>query len=880
MARTILQIGCCLIVYLFLISGLSAQNLLLMPESVAFDSLRNRYLISNYGHENIVQIDTGGTQSLYYDLTDWGAPYGNCIYGDTFFVSVGTAILGIDLAIDSVIMDVTMPVAERSYDGLTTDTSGNLYVVYTGSKIYKIRLSDQTTSVFVGSGLAPWMQDIIFDARNNRLLVVGYSSGAPIQAVSLADSSVTTLVNTPMGYFDGITIDHAGNVYVASHAGDGAVYRYNRFFTNPPELIVSAMNQPAGLDYNWRDNVLAIPSFAGRFVAFVPLTFTPDLDSHAFSDAAGGDGDGVLEAGESVDLVVSVVNYRSTAVTDLEITLSIDDASITIDDGFCSIGTVASLDTADNGDDPFTFTIPGDYVARLDSLCLELSYTGGTEIDTFSLMVALGAPRLLFVDDDDHDNIEPYFTECLAAAHIPWDIRTAPPCPTAGDLSGYDLVIWLTGDYRLPLDADEIAAMKGYLDGGGNLFLTGQGIAYLLDIIDQDFLHTYLRAEYLSAGLVQILAAAPGGQVFSAGDSVMISGSGGAGNQTDPDHLAAVNGGVGEFTYVGSTDLGAVSYSGDYRLLFFGFGFEGIVNGSSRWADRYAIMDKVLEFFDFQRPGPPPEILTVTVSPGAAMHLTDHEPEFGWSYTDNGGMPQMAFWIQVGEDGDWSSAEMWDSGPVASSASSAVYAGSGLQDGRSYYFRVRASNGALWSEWYAGQMRMNSVPVPTGLNPDDLQELVVDSVVLVHDNLSDAEGDTITYGYQIYDDQAMTILVAEAFNQPAGDGATTTWEPTHLLAANDDYYWRVCADDGYEKGLWSTLASFKVIPSYVCGDANGDGLANVADAVFIINYVFKSGPPPDPVASGDANCDGQANVGDAVFLITFVFKAGPAPCCP
>ncbi len=33
---------------------------------------------------------------------------------------------------------------------------------------------------------------------------------------------------------------------------------------------------------------------------------------------------------------------------------------------------------------------------------------------------------------------------------------------------------------------------------------------------------------------------------------------------------------------------------------------------------------------------------------------------------------------------------------------------------------------------------------------------------------------------------------------------------------------------------------------YVCGDANGDGSLNVGDAVFMINYVFKGGPGPEP----------------------------------
>lgn len=71
-----------------------------------------------------------------------------------------------------------------------------------------------------------------------------------------------------------------------------------------------------------------------------------------------------------------------------------------------------------------------------------------------------------------------------------------------------------------------------------------------------------------------------------------------------------------------------------------------------------------------------------------------------------------------------------------------------------------------------------------------------------------------------------------------------------------------------------------VEPAYVCGDANGDESINVADAVAIINYVFKGGPAPDPLGAGDPNCDGEVNVADAVYMINYVFLGGPEPCCP
>ena len=68
---------------------------------------------------------------------------------------------------------------------------------------------------------------------------------------------------------------------------------------------------------------------------------------------------------------------------------------------------------------------------------------------------------------------------------------------------------------------------------------------------------------------------------------------------------------------------------------------------------------------------------------------------------------------------------------------------------------------------------------------------------------------------------------------------------------------------------------------YIDGDANADTEVNIADAVYVLNYIFRRGQPPQPTeAAGDANCDGAANVGDVVFVITYVFNGGQGPACP
>lgn len=88
------------------------------------------------------------------------------------------------------------------------------------------------------------------------------------------------------------------------------------------------------------------------------------------------------------------------------------------------------------------------------------------------------------------------------------------------------------------------------------------------------------------------------------------------------------------------------------------------------------------------------------------------------------------------------------------------------------------------------------------------------------------------------------------------------------------------ASDNYMlfHGFWQTAGG---VAPCDCnpGDPNADAATNVGDAVYLINFIFKSGPAPTPytICSGDANGDCAVNVGDAVYQINYIFKSGPAP---
>ncbi len=63
------------------------------------------------------------------------------------------------------------------------------------------------------------------------------------------------------------------------------------------------------------------------------------------------------------------------------------------------------------------------------------------------------------------------------------------------------------------------------------------------------------------------------------------------------------------------------------------------------------------------------------------------------------------------------------------------------------------------------------------------------------------------------------------------------------------------------------------------GNCNGDSVVDIGDVVFLINYLFKSGPEIPCLSVGDANCDGMVNIGDVVYLNNYLFKLGPPLTC-
>ena len=68
---------------------------------------------------------------------------------------------------------------------------------------------------------------------------------------------------------------------------------------------------------------------------------------------------------------------------------------------------------------------------------------------------------------------------------------------------------------------------------------------------------------------------------------------------------------------------------------------------------------------------------------------------------------------------------------------------------------------------------------------------------------------------------------------------------------------------------------FLDLPSFKRGNVNGDLTFNLADAVFVINWLFASGPAPQCLDAADGNDDGGTDISDAIYIINYLFASGP-----
>src|SRR3990170_6139691 len=204
------------------------------------------------------------------------------------------------------------------------------------------------------------------------------------------------------------------------------------------------------------------------------------------------------------------------------------------------------------------------------------------------------------------------------------------------------------------------------------------------------------------------------------------------------------------------------------------------------------------------------------------------------------------------------------------------------------YWKVKAVNTYGFKTWCSPSHLRFAVLTPSPpsnfnlLYPPDSSAVAayVDSIVTLdwQDALSAYPGDIILYILYYSTDKDFTPSLTDSvlnlnisqFGLPID---SFTLFPVMV-------YWKVRALDTYGFMTWCNPSYYRfLILNFKRGDANGDLKLTVADVVYLISFLFKGGPPPNPLIAGDANCDGKITVADAVYLVNYLFKGGPLPPC-
>ncbi|MFQ5454518.1 MAG: hypothetical protein ACE5D6_10080, partial [Candidatus Zixiibacteriota bacterium] len=69
----------------------------------------------------------------------------------------------------------------------------------------------------------------------------------------------------------------------------------------------------------------------------------------------------------------------------------------------------------------------------------------------------------------------------------------------------------------------------------------------------------------------------------------------------------------------------------------------------------------------------------------------------------------------------------------------------------------------------------------------------------------------------------------------------------------------------------------------LCGDFDGNGtVLDIADLVYLVEYMFGNPPGPEPVvlSAVDVDGSGEVNIADLVYIVDYMFNFGPPPGCP
>ena len=138
------------------------------------------------------------------------------------------------------------------------------------------------------------------------------------------------------------------------------------------------------------------------------------------------------------------------------------------------------------------------------------------------------------------------------------------------------------------------------MENGGNLILSGQNIGHDLaangSADDAHFFTNYLHAEYISDSIDEIYISGLSEEPISSEFNLFIMHE----TQTSPSAIAPCEGASAILVYFDSRHAAAIKYEGDYKLVYFALGLEGLQAASgNECVIRGKLIENIIQWFKY-----------------------------------------------------------------------------------------------------------------------------------------------------------------------------------------------------------------------------------------------------------------------------------------
>ncbi len=307
----------------------------------------------------------------------------------------------------------------------------------------------------------------------------------------------------------------------------------------------------------------------------------------------GGNNNGRIDPGETVDLTALVKNVGGVDFTNLNSTLECNDQYITITDNSGFFGTIAVDSLKENTSDPYVVSADMN-TPQGHSADFRIIFTEASFVDTFEFSMVIGSYHYMIWNPDPTPVSGMRMDSLLTTLGYTGNYSTTL---STENLDMYRAIFVCVGiysnNYIITAGSPEATALVNYANAGGNLYLEGGDVWY----------YDPLGSGYNFCPLFGIQAVADGSS-----DCGPVAGETGtftqdmyfqySGENAWIDHINAVGTGFLIFHDDNNNyNCGVANDAGTYRTVGLSFELGGLVDAGAG-NNRQDLLDSIMNFFE------------------------------------------------------------------------------------------------------------------------------------------------------------------------------------------------------------------------------------------------------------------------------------------